>query len=76
MSSPALAIGINPDLAPLVLIPARGGSKGVPGKNLRPVGQAMHCLVEAVRHQGQSDIEFKMSVASAHDHGLGKPLHV
>jgi N-acylneuraminate cytidylyltransferase len=29
---------INPTLAPLVLIPARGGSKGVPGKNLRPVG--------------------------------------
>ena len=38
MSSPALAIQIDPDLAPLVLIPARGGSKGVPGKNLRPVG--------------------------------------
>ena len=38
MSPPALVNQIDPDLAPLVLIPARGGSKGVPGKNLRPVG--------------------------------------
>lgn len=32
-----MTIAIDPGLPPLVLIPARGGSKGIPGKNLRCV---------------------------------------
>ena len=48
MSAPALAIRIDPDLAPLALIPARGGSKGVPGKNLRPV-DGIPLLARSVR---------------------------
>ncbi|MBM5792422.1 MAG: acylneuraminate cytidylyltransferase family protein [Cyanobacteria bacterium K_DeepCast_0m_m1_088] len=41
-------VAIDPDLPPLVLIPARGGSKGIPGKNLRPVG-AVPLLARTIR---------------------------
>ncbi len=33
-----MSVAIDPGLPPLVLIPARGGSKGIPGKNLCRVG--------------------------------------
>jgi N-acylneuraminate cytidylyltransferase len=39
---------IDTDLPPLVLIPARGGSKGIPGKNLRCVG-GVPLLARSVR---------------------------
>lgn len=39
---------------PLALIPARGGSKGIPGKNLRPVG-GVPLLARSVRAARQAD---------------------
>lgn len=36
-------------MKPLFLIPARGGSKGVPGKNIRPLG-GVPLIVHTVRH--------------------------
>ena len=47
MSEPS-PVAIDPQLPPLVLIPARGGSKGIPGKNLKPVG-GVPLLVRSVR---------------------------
>ncbi|MEB3201675.1 MAG: acylneuraminate cytidylyltransferase family protein [Synechococcus sp.] len=41
-------VRIDAELAPLVLIPARGGSKGIPGKNLRSVG-GVPLLARSVR---------------------------
>jgi CMP-N-acetylneuraminic acid synthetase len=41
-------VRIDPLLPPLALIPARGGSKGVPGKNLRRVG-GVPLIVRSVR---------------------------
>ena len=48
MSAPGSAAAIDPALPALALIPARGGSKGVPGKNLRPVGE-VPLLARSVR---------------------------
>lgn len=48
MSATPWEPAIDPALAPLALIPARGGSKGVPGKNLRPVGD-VPLLARSVR---------------------------
>jgi CMP-N-acetylneuraminic acid synthetase len=46
--TPADHPSIDPNLPALALIPARGGSKGVPGKNLRPVG-GIPLLVRTIR---------------------------
>ncbi len=43
-----LSAAIDPQLPALALIPARGGSKGIPGKNLRPVG-GIPLLARSVR---------------------------
>lgn len=45
---------VDPSLAPLALIPARGGSKGIPGKNLCAIG-GIPLLARTVRaaHQAQ-----------------------
>ena len=47
MPEPLPAV-IDPQLPALALIPARGGSKGIPGKNLRPVG-GIPLLARSVR---------------------------
>ncbi|MGB5136761.1 MAG: acylneuraminate cytidylyltransferase family protein [Prochlorococcaceae cyanobacterium] len=53
MSATPFEPAINPSLPPLALIPARGGSKGVPGKNLRTVGD-VPLLARSVRAARQA----------------------
>ena len=47
-ANPTPQVRLDSELAPLVLIPARGGSKGIPGKNLRSVG-GVPLLARSVR---------------------------
>lgn len=54
MSATPSRQSINPALAPLALIPARGGSKGVPGKNLRTVAD-VPLLARSVRAARQAN---------------------
>ncbi|MGL6134597.1 MAG: cytidylyltransferase domain-containing protein [Prochlorococcaceae cyanobacterium] len=51
MRAPGPGARMDPNLPPLALIPARGGSKGVPGKNLRQVGN-VPLLARSVRAAG------------------------
>lgn len=60
---------IDPALPPLVLIPARGGSKGVPGKNLRPVG-GVPLLARSIRAAQAAERTGAIWVSSDDD-GIG-----
>lgn len=54
----------------LAIIPARGGSKGVPGKNLRPVGGKpllVHSVEQALAARGVTD-----TVVSTDDSGIAQ----
>lgn len=57
---------IDPALPPLVLIPARGGSKGVPGKNLRPIG-GVPLLARSIRAALAAELTGAVWVSSDDD---------
>lgn len=50
-------------MKPVVLIPARGGSKGVPGKNIKPLGDKplLHYTIEAARAVVNDDLIYVSS---------------
>lgn len=66
----------------LYLIPARGGSKGIPGKNIKPfLGKPLIChAIDHARGAGASDIDICVSTDSeeirkvVEDYGLNVPF--
>lgn len=70
----------------VVLIPARGGSKGIPQKNLQPVGGVPLIVrsVQAARATGQDwpvfvstdDVEIAELASSAGADVIGRPAHI
>ena len=64
-----MKIDLDPTLPPLVLIPARGGSKGIPGKNLRSVGN-VPLLARTIRAARSSALTGAVWVSSE-DQAIG-----
>jgi CMP-N-acetylneuraminic acid synthetase len=62
-SLPYALQGIEPDRRVVAIIPARGGSKGVPGKNLQPVG-GVPLLARSIRAARQAEHVGEIYVSS------------
>lgn len=61
-------------LTPLYIIPARGGSKGIPRKNIKPLGgrPLIHLSIDAAREAGADDRHIILSTDDAEIAAVGR----